>query len=184
MRPDVQALFADLQKQIVFRNKTNDAKTLTKSATAQAQLAKAFGLPVTVSVVPQGGTESELLSELEKETKGAPQFNRMSPNPFLHPETKSTLAANGRKTLVIAGCAMEAVVLHSVTGAIENGYRVLVAIDACGGISERSNVGAYDCYCIGTGFQVGAGTENVWRGAAVAEGLRRRSRLNVYRLMV
>jgi isochorismate hydrolase len=135
---DVQVLFADLQKQIVARNKTNEPQTLAKSAIALAQLAHVFSLPVTVSVVPQGTQKPELMPELEKEVKGAPQFVRMSPNPFLHQETKSALAANGRKTLVIAGCAMEIVMLHSVTSAIENGYRVLVAIDASGGLSERT----------------------------------------------
>jgi hypothetical protein len=139
---DVQILFADLQKQIVGRNKTNDSKTIAKASATLAKLAGVFSLPVTISVVPQGSEKPELIPELEQEVEGQPQFLRMSPNPFLHPETKAALEASGRKTLVIAGCAMEVVVLHTAAAAIENGYRVLVAVDASGGFSERTEQAA------------------------------------------
>jgi hypothetical protein len=52
------------------------------------------------------------------------------------------LASSGRKTLIIAGFSTEAVVLHSVMGAINAGYHVYGPVDACGGMSERTEAAA------------------------------------------
>ncbi len=139
---EVQLLFADLQPQIVQRSKTNEPKAIAQSAAVLAQLAKVFSLPVTISVVPEGGEAPELIPELAKETSEAPQFMRASASPFLDEKTKLALKDNARKTLVIAGFATEVVVLHTVVGAIEAGYRAIVPVDACGGMSERTESAA------------------------------------------
>jgi nicotinamidase-related amidase len=70
------------------------------------------------------------------------QFLRTGASPFLDKETKMALNSHGPKTLVICGFATEVVVLHAVTGAIEAGYRALVPVDACGGMSERTEAAA------------------------------------------
>ncbi len=139
---DVQLLFCDLQKQIVGRSKTTAPKALARSAGVLAQLGRVFSLPVTISVVPEGKEAPELVEELAKETPGAPQFLRANASPFLDDKTTAALEANGRKALVIAGFATEVVVLHAVTAAIDRGYRVLVPVDACGGMSERTEAAA------------------------------------------
>jgi nicotinamidase-related amidase len=139
---DVQLLFADLQTQIVARSKTTEPKALRLAAGVLAQLAKVFSLPVTISTVPEGGAAPELIPELVKEAGGAPQFLRVNASPFLDDNTKMALELHGRRTLVICGFATEAVVLHAVTGAIEAGYRALVPVDACGGMSERTEAAA------------------------------------------
>lgn len=139
---EVQLLFADLQPQIVERSKTTDPKMIAQSAAVLAQLAKVFSLPIAISVVPEGGEAPVLIPELAKEATEAPQFIRASASPSLDEKTKLALEANARKTLVIAGFATEVVVLHSVVGAIEAGYRVIVPVDACGGMSERTESAA------------------------------------------
>jgi hypothetical protein len=139
---EVQLLFADLQPQIVERSKTTDPKAIAQSAAVLAQLAKVFSLPIAISVVPEGGEAPTLIPELAKEATEAPQFLRASASPFLDEKTKLALEANARKTLVIAGFATEVVVLHAVVGAIEAGYRVIVPVDACGGMSERTESAA------------------------------------------
>lgn len=139
---DVQLLFCDLQKQIVARSKTTKPESLKRSAAVLAQLATVFALPVTMSVVPEGNEAPELIAELAKAVPEAPQLLRANASPFLDEKTRKALAASGRKTLVIAGFATEVVVLHAVTGAIEAGYRVLVPVDACGGMSERRETAA------------------------------------------
>jgi nicotinamidase-related amidase len=48
----------------------------------------------------------------------------------------------GRTTLVVAGFATEVVVLHGVLDALGAGYGVIVAVDACGGMSERTETPA------------------------------------------
>jgi nicotinamidase-related amidase len=139
---EMQLLFADLQPDIVDRSKTTDPKTIAQSAAVLAQLAKVFSLPIAISVVPEGGAAPQLIPELAREAAEAPQFLRASASPFLDEKTKLALAANSRKTLVIAGFATEVVVLHAVVGAIEAGYRAIVPVDACGGMSERTELAA------------------------------------------
>ena len=139
---EVQLLFVDLQPQIVQRSKTTDPKALAQSAAVLAQLGKIFSLPVTISVVPEGGEAPEVIPELAKETSEAPQFVRANPSPFLDEKTTLALKDNAHKTLVIAGFATEVAVLHTVVGAIEAGYRAIVAVDACGGMSERTESAA------------------------------------------
>jgi Isochorismatase family len=56
--------------------------------------------------------------------------------------TREALAANRRNSLIIAGFATEAVVLHAATAAIAAGHRVLIPVDACGGLSERTEAAA------------------------------------------
>ena len=141
---DVQLLFVDLQPQIVQRSKTTDPKAMAKSAAVLAQLAKVFSLPVTITIVPEAeeGKDPESILELTKEAAEVPQILRASPDPFLDEKVKHTLADNDRKTLVISGFATEAAVIHAVVGAIEAGYRALVPVDACGGMSERTESAA------------------------------------------
>jgi nicotinamidase-related amidase len=139
---DVQILFADLQPQIVRRNKTNDPKTIGRTAVALARIAKIFELPVTVTVVQSGEGPLELIPELAAELSDVPLLRRMGPNPFLDEKTKAALSASSRKTLVIAGVATEIVVLHAATTAVTQGYRVLIPVDACGGLSERTEAAA------------------------------------------
>lgn len=140
---DVQVLFADLQKQLVARSKTAAPKALGRSVSVLAQLAKVFALPVTLSVVPEEDKEPELIPELAKEiATDAPRLLRTGASPFLDEKTRAALASHQRKTLVVAGFATEVVVLHAVTGGITAGYRVLVVVDACGGMSERTEAAA------------------------------------------
>ncbi|NMF66732.1 hypothetical protein DP113_32030 [Brasilonema octagenarum UFV-E1] len=66
---------------------------------------------------------------------------------------RTALSSTGRKTLIVAGFATEVVVLHAVPeamlqqgaaqGAIAAGYQVYVPVDACGGMSDRTEEAAF-----------------------------------------
>src|SRR5260221_12133957 len=133
----VQILFADLQPPIVARSKTNPPQSLSCAASVLARCARLLGLPVHHSVVPEGGKAPEVLPDLAKETEGAPQFARMTADPFLDPQTREAIDAVKRPVLVIAGFATEAVVLRAALSALERDYWVQVPVDACGGLSAR-----------------------------------------------
>ncbi len=139
----VQVLFADLQPQIVARSKTNTPEALARSAAVLARVARLLHLPMHLSVVPEGGQRPELIPELARETEGVAQHPRMSASPFLDEATRAAIAATGRQHLVIAGFATEAVVLHGVRDAIAAGYRAYVPVDACGGMSSRTEDAAF-----------------------------------------
>ena len=138
-----QILLCDLQKQIVARSKTMQPAGLSKSAGVLLQLAKLFSLPAILSVVPEDGKAPELIPELEVGYGTVPHFLRSSANPFLDQNTRNALAKNDRKTMIIAGFATEAVVLYAVLDAVKAGYKVIVPVDACGGLSERTEQAAF-----------------------------------------
>ena len=139
----VQILFADLKSPIVARSKTNPPQSLSRAASVLARCARLLGLPVHHSVVPEGGKAPEVLPDLAKETEGAPQFARVTVDPFLDPQTREAINAVKRPVLVIAGFATEAVVLHAALSALESDYRVQVPVDACGGLSARTEDAAF-----------------------------------------
>jgi Isochorismatase family len=139
----VQVLFADLQPQIVARSKTNTPDALARSAAVLARVARLLHLPVHLSVVPEGGQPPESIPELARETEGVAQHSRISFSPFLDEATRAAIAATGRQHLIIAGFATEVVVLHAVRDALAAGYRAHVPVDACGGISSRTEDAAF-----------------------------------------
>ncbi len=139
----VQVLFADLQTQIVQRSKTIAPEALSQSAAVLAKLAKLFSLPMHLSVVPEGEQAPQIIEPLATETAGVPQFLRVSASPFMDGKTRTVLSSAKRKTLIIAGFATEVVVLHAVHEAIATGYQVYVPVDACGGMSDRTEKAAF-----------------------------------------
>ena len=134
----VQILFADLQPQIVARSETNPPDALARSAAVLAQVARLLPLPMYLSVVPKCGHPPELIPELARETEGVAQYLRLSASPFLDEATRAAIAATGRQHLVIAGFATEAVVAHAVLDAKAAEYQAYVPVDACGGLSSRT----------------------------------------------
>lgn len=139
-RNSAQLLLCDLQPQIVARSKTIHPAVLSKSAGVLLEIAKLFSLPTTLSVVPEGDTP-ELISEL-RGSGFAQEKRRVSVSPFFDEPTKNLLAQSNRKVLIIGGFATEAVVLHAVLDARAEGYEVLVPVDVCGGMSERTEQAA------------------------------------------
>ena len=71
------------------------------------------------------------------------KHSRLSASPFLDEATRAAIAATGRQHLIIAGFTTEVVVLHAVCDAIAAGYRVYVPVDACGGMSSRTEEAAF-----------------------------------------
>ncbi len=142
-RETTQVLLCDLQKQIVARSKTIDPKSLEKSAGVLAEIANLLSLPLIFSVVPEQEKAPELIPELARHAGSATQILRTAVSPFFDTPSRDAIEKSGRKTLIIGGFATEAVVLQAVLGAAERGYRVLVAVDACGGMSDRTEEAAF-----------------------------------------
>ena len=136
-----QLLLCDLQPVIIARSRTIDRDVLSKSAGVLLEIAKLFSLPTILSVVPEGNSAPELISEL-RGNGFAQEKLRASASPFWDEATKNLLAQSRRKVLIICGFATEAVVLHAVLDARAQGYKVLVPVDVCGGLSERTEQAA------------------------------------------
>lgn len=137
-----QVLVCDLQEQIVARSKTTPVDALSQSAGVLCQIAKLFDLPLTLSVVPENNEKPKLIGSLQPFASAANTFLRATASPFVEKATREHLASLQRPTIVVAGFATEVVVLHAALQALQEGYGVIVAVDACGGMSERTESAA------------------------------------------
>jgi nicotinamidase-related amidase len=140
---DTVVLFADLQAGIVELTQTNPLPRLKASVLALGKLAKLFDIPVIVSGIQgEDGSPARMLPEIEQALGNLPTHHRTTCDSLLNAEIAAAVEATGRKTLLISGVATElAVQLPSLT-ASDQGYRVLVVLDACGGMSERTEQAA------------------------------------------
>ena len=137
-RDDVVLLFADLQPRIIKNSSTNSPKLIEAGAEALAKVAEILGVPKLFSVVLEDGGPATHLPALAADASGANSFTRQAASPFMDPAFVAALEATGRRTLVIAGYSTEAVILFAGLDAITAGYRVIVALDACGARSART----------------------------------------------
>lgn len=134
-------LFLDLQEQTIAGEKTTGRHKLRRAATALAKLAALHGLPGFLSSIPPGGA---FLKGVVQALDEPPLRPRTVTTAFGDEQLVADLAASGRKTLILSGVASEIVVLRTALDAIDAGYAVQIAIDACGGFSERTEAAAWN----------------------------------------
>ena len=136
-------LFADLQIGIVDFAATNDAHRLRSAVAALAKLARLFDIPTVVTTAPGQAGPPLVMPELTAVIGNLPLHTRNTTDSFLHPPTRAAIEETGRKTLLIAGVATEIIVQHSALSGAAHGFHVHVVIDACGGLSTRTEEAAF-----------------------------------------
>ena len=140
---DALVLFADLQQGIVERARTVERARLGQGVSALAELARIFALPVIVTTVPgQDGGPAVLIPEIEAALGPVERKQRLTTDLFDNEPIRQAIEATGRKTLLIAGVATEVAVQRPSLSGVRRGYTVQVVLDACGGVSERSEQAA------------------------------------------
>jgi nicotinamidase-related amidase len=136
---DAVILFADLQAGIIELSRTNPVARLKTSIHALAQIAQIFAIPAIVTGVQgEGGSPANITPEIAEALGDLPTHHRTTCDSLLNPEILAALEATGRKTLLISGVATELAVQLAALSAAAKGYRVFVVLDACGGVSERT----------------------------------------------
>jgi nicotinamidase-related amidase len=138
---DTIVLFADLQAGIADLPMTVPAARLRKGVSGLARLDNA---PV------------RLLPELAEVPGKRDVILRTYADSLRSDEIREALAATGRKTLLISGVATELAVQLPALSAAAAGYRVFVVLDACGGMSARTEQAAMNRM-----FSVGVKTVSV-----------------------
>jgi nicotinamidase-related amidase len=140
---DCIVLFADLQEGIVERTQTIPQAQLKKAVLALAKLAKLFAMPVVVSGIQgQDGSPAKMVPEIAEALGELPTQHRTTCDSMLNPEILAAIEKTGRKTLLISGVATELAVQLPALTAADRGYKVFAVIDACGGMSERTEQAA------------------------------------------
>jgi len=136
---DAVILFADLQFGIVELTQTNPLPRLKSAVLALAKLAKLFDMPAIVSGVQgEDGSPAKVLPEIAQALGELPTHHRTTCDSLLNREILAAIESTGRKTFLIAGVATELAVQLPALTASDLGYRVYVVLDACGGMSERT----------------------------------------------
>ena len=140
---DALVLFADLQAGIIELTQTNPVERLQKAVRALARLAKLFEIPVVVTGVRgDDGKDARITAQIGEVLGEVRTYHRTTCDSFLNSEIASAIKATGRKTLLISGVATELAVQLPALTAADAGYRVYVVLDACGGMSERTEQAA------------------------------------------
>ncbi|HKD14711.1 MAG TPA: isochorismatase family protein [Candidatus Angelobacter sp.] len=140
---DALILFADLQAGIAELTQTNPLDRLKKAVRALARLAKLLDIPVIVTGVRgEDGNPAIVIPQIGEILGDLPTHHRTTCDSFLNQEIVSAIQATGRKTLLISGVATELAVQLPALTAADQGYRVYVVLDACGGMSERTEQAA------------------------------------------
>jgi nicotinamidase-related amidase len=137
-------LLIDFQEGITELSRTVEQASLRAAAISLAKLARVFGAPTIVSTAMLEGptlVTPEIENALGNLGLSAPA--RTTSNAFTHIPTADKIASLGRKTLLVAGVLTEVAVQHSALSGAERGYDVQVVVDACGGLSPRTEEAAF-----------------------------------------
>ena len=139
-RENSAILFLDLQEEIVKNSRTRSVPDLERAAAGLAKLAALHGIPAFLSAVPPGGP---YLTAITSQLPGNTPRNRTQTTAYSDAELVNALMVSSRKALILAGVASEIVVQRTALDALAAGYAVFVAVDACGGVSPRTEDAAW-----------------------------------------
>ncbi|MEU6425074.1 isochorismatase family protein [Microbispora sp. NPDC046973] len=129
----VHVVFADLQDGIVDASATNPASSLRRAVKVLNGLVTALDIPFTLSAAPRPG--GPVMTE---EVPGGDTYVRTGPSCWDDAAWREAVLSAGRSTLVICGVTTEIVVLRTALDALAHGLDVQVLVDACGGITART----------------------------------------------
>jgi nicotinamidase-related amidase len=152
---DTILLFVDLQAGIVELSRTLPVQRLTKGVSGLSKLAQIFAMPAIVSgVAGQDGNAPTMLPQIGDGIGDFAVYQRTTADSLRNEVIVSALKASGRRTLLISGVSSEVAVQLPALTAADMGYRVLVVIDACGGMSERTERAAFERIMMAGGAMV------------------------------
>lgn len=140
---DAVILFADLQAGIVELTQTLPLDRLKVGVRGLAKLAKLFAIPAVVAGIRgEDRSPAKIIAEIADGLGTLPTYHRTTCDSMLNEEIVAAIEATGRKTLLISGVATELAVQLPALTASDLGFRVHVVLDACGGMSDRTEQAA------------------------------------------
>jgi hypothetical protein len=140
---DTVILFVDLQAGIVELSRTVSVDRLQKGVLGLSKLGKIFGIPAIISgVAGQDGVAPKMIPQIAEGMGGYSLHQRTTADSFRNDAITAAVKATGRKTLLISGVSTEVAVQLPALTATDMGYRVFIVIDACSGMSERTEEAA------------------------------------------
>jgi nicotinamidase-related amidase len=102
----------------------------------------------------------ELVPELEDLVPPGEIVDKRVYSPWLNGLLQARLQARGADTLLVTGGETDVCVLATILGAVDRGYRVVVATDALCSSSDEAHEASLRVYCTRYGQQVETATAN------------------------
>jgi nicotinamidase-related amidase len=132
-------LLVDLQAGLGFGVESASRQVLLNNAVALARTAAAFTVPVVVSTSATRVYSGPLLPAVQDALPAVKAIERKNMNVWEDDAARDAVVATGRKRLIVAGFLTEACVSFPALSALDAGFEVFVAADACGGLTLASH---------------------------------------------
>lgn len=140
-----QLIFIDQQPQMAFGVQSIDRQVLKNNVVALAKAAKTFKIPTTITTVETDGFSGNTYPELLAVFPEHNILERTSMNSWDDQNVRDSLAANGRKKVIVAGLWTEVCnTTFALCAALEGGYEIYMVADASGGTSADAHKYAMD----------------------------------------
>ena len=140
-----QIIFIDQQPQMAFGVQSIDRQTLKNNVVALAKAARAFNVPATITTVETDGFSGNTYPELLSVFPENKILERSSMNSWDDQNVRDSLAANGRKKVVVAGLWTEVCnTTFALSAMLEGDYEIYMVSDASGGTSVDAHKYAMD----------------------------------------
>ncbi len=128
-------VFIDHQPQMAFGVTNIDRQLLKNNTIAMAKTAKLFNIPTILTAVETESFSGYIWPELMDVLQQDP-IERTSMNSWEDPKFVEAVKKTGRKKLVMAALWTEACLIFPTLCALDEGYEVIMNVDASGGTSQ------------------------------------------------
>ncbi len=136
LTPDNCALIMiDFQPQMFFGIQSIDRQTLINNAVGLTKAAKVFNIPTVLTTVAAESFSGPNLPQLQDVFPDIKPIDRTNMNCWEDERVVEAVEKTGRKKLVLAGLWTEVCIAYPALSAMEEGYEVYFAADACGDVS-------------------------------------------------
>lgn len=140
-----QVIFIDQQPQMAFGVQSIDRQTLKNNVVGLAKAAKAFNIPTTITTVETDGFSGHTYPELLEVFPEHKILERTSMNSWDDQNVRDSLAAGGRKKVVVSGLWTEVCnTTFALCAMLEGDYEIYMVTDASGGTSLDAHKYAID----------------------------------------
>jgi nicotinamidase-related amidase len=139
---DSVVVLVDHQPQMFFGTTSSDRAGIINAAVGLAKSAQVFDVPVILTTVAARDFSGPLLAPLVELFPGNTPIDRTTMNCWEDPRVVEAVKATGRTKIVMAGLWTEVCIALASLSAVDQGYDVYVATDACGGVSLEAHENA------------------------------------------
>lgn len=137
-------LIIDHQPQMAFGVVSIDRQTLKNNVVALLKSAKVFKVPTILTTVETESFSGYMWPEILAVFPDNDVLERTSMNSWDDQKVRDTVAATGRKKLILSGLWTEVCINMCAFSAMADDYELYVVEDACGGTSEMAHRASMD----------------------------------------